>query len=189
MVFPDLEPDATTEGSRARRGFRECEELRLTAEELADAEAFRSQAMSEHPEWYGATKLKVTEGPIVTPQPLATILASPVTEHVIELDMTGREVQIADVSDVQSDDFVLMLDLEIRPTIHPRMVDELAGMRECRRLNVLDLRNNDLDNDSLRALAASPHFIRLKTLRLSEGNRFRGRVWQQVLEKFGNIVE
>lgn len=70
------------------------------------------------------------------------------------------------------------------------MISVLAHSREARRLTVLDLRNNNLDNDALRALAKSPHLNRLQRLYLSEGNTFRGRVWQQVLERFGpDVVE
>jgi hypothetical protein len=52
----------------------------------------------------------------------------------------------------------------------------------------LDLRDNDLDNDAARALVRSPYLNNLKRLRLLEGNRLRGRVWQQVIERFGEDV-
>ena len=69
-----------------------------------------------------------------------------------------------------------------------RTVEALAQMRECRRLVELDLRNNDLDNDAVRALANSPHIFRLTRLYLLNGNRFKGRTWQASVERFGPDV-
>ena len=56
------------------------------------------------------------------------------------------------------------------------------------RITALDLRNNDLDNDAARALVQSPYLDNLKRLQLLEGNRLRGKVWQQVIERFGEDV-
>jgi uncharacterized protein (TIGR02996 family) len=173
------------------RGFRSDSRIRVTAEQLADPEGFRSTAVSRYPEWYGASSLTVTEGPIVTPTPLVTVLTSPVTEHVTELDLSGREEEVptADDDPAMTALGIKLIDFVRRPTINTLMVEELAGMRECRRLVSLDLRNNDIGNDALRALAESPYFTRLTKLRLSEGNRYRGRVWQRVVERFRDIVE
>jgi hypothetical protein len=69
-------------------------------------------------------------------------------------------------------------------------VELLAQSRDVRRLTDLDLTFNDLDNDAARAIARSPHLFRLRRLAFSRGNRFRGRVWQQLVERFGeNVVE
>jgi hypothetical protein len=64
----------------------------------------------------------------------------------------------------------------------------LARNRGARRIETLLLTNNNLDNDAARAIVHSQHFIRLKRLELLEGNRLRGRTWQQLLEKFGENV-
>jgi uncharacterized protein (TIGR02996 family) len=183
-------PTAVEPGPAWDRGFRACDEIVADAELLADPDEFRRVACRSHPEWYGATKLKVTGGPVVSPTPLVTVLTSPVTEHVSELDLSGREEQVAAGGDDPGiEGGYRLIDFTRHPTVHPRMVDELARMRECRRLTVLDLRNNDLDNMALNALAESVYFTRLKRLRLSDGaNRFRGRVWQRVLARFGEDV-
>jgi hypothetical protein len=57
-----------------------------------------------------------------------------------------------------------------------------------RRVTELDLTDNDLDNDAARAIVRSPYLDNLKRLNLLAGNRFRGRVWQQVIARFGEDV-
>ena len=182
--------DGATLGAGLDRGFAASTRIVIDPYTLADCNTFRSNAVHNHPEWYGATRLKLIGGQIAIPEPLRTILASPVTELITELDLSGREVEVADTvfPDPGAAYGVRLIDFTRHPSIHPRMVDALAGMRECRRLTALDLRNNDLDNMALNALADSPYFTRLKKLRLAEGQRFRGRAWQRVLAKFGEDV-
>ena len=43
-------------------------------------------------------------------------------------------------------------------------------------------------DDAARALVKSPYLDTLKRLQLLEGNRLRGKVWQQVIERFGEDV-
>ncbi len=76
-------------------------------------------------------------------------------------------------------------ELFLIPVITNAGVAALASHRGARRLTELDLTYNDLDNDAARALINSPFLENLKVLKLLEGNRLRGRVWQQVLERFG----
>jgi len=76
----------------------------------------------------------------------------------------------------------------LKPKITTSGVEALARHRGVRRLTAIDLRNNDLDNDAARALVKSPYLDNLKRLQLLEGNRLRGRVWQQVIERFGEDV-
>jgi uncharacterized protein (TIGR02996 family) len=161
--------------------------IAVTPEQLENPEEFRRIAREGQIAWYGARKLMIEQMPIVTVEPLRTILTSPVSQNVTELYLNGYEATVE--TTVAVGDFQL-IDMDIRPRITSQMVEALAGMRECRRLTLLDLTNNDLGNDALRALAVSPYFDRLRTLRLSAGNRFRGRVWQQIIERFGeHIVE
>lgn len=183
-VYPRSDGDPSV-GNRVDRGFRVTYQIEVTADELTDPDRFRCEVLARCPEWYGLTSLKVTAGRMVTPDPLVTVFTSPVTEHVTELDLSGREEEIPhDVGGVR------LFDVELKPVIAVPVVEALARMREVRRLTALDLRNNDLDNDALYALARSPYFIRLRRLALSAGNRFRGRVWRQVLERFGpDVVE
>lgn len=178
-VFPHVKPTLPL------RGFRPPGSIEASVAELSDGVAFRRLACEKHPEWYGATRLKATTGRITSPEPLQTILTGPVTEHVVELDLSGAEEETR-----RSEDDVPVTVYEIKPVIAVRMVEHLAQMREVRRLQVLDLRNNNLDNDALNALAKSTNFIRLKRLLVSAGNHFRGRTWQRVQERFGpDVVE
>ncbi len=175
------------------RGFRYGTTIELSADAFRDADAFRRVALTTFPHWYGAMRLKVTADRITHPAALQTILTSPVTERVTELDLRGREVDIelvvCDGGTGLAATISPLYDTEQQPVITVKMVEALARIRECRRLTRLDLRNNDLDNDALRALAQSPYLHRLERLDLVEGNhRFKGRVWQQVLERFGPDV-
>ena len=173
------------------RGFIKDPVIRVGVDELIDPDSFRRHAVESCPEWYGATKLEISEGRITTPDTLATMMSSPVTENVTMLNLSGRVEEIEIPQTIIGSDFVESLpyyDLENKPVITVRMVETLAQMRECRRLVELDLRNNDLDNDAVRALANSPHLFRLKRLYLLDGNRFKGRTWQAPLERFGPDV-
>jgi hypothetical protein len=78
--------------------------------------------------------------------------------------------------------------IRLRPAITSGAVDGLVRHRGAVRITTLDLRNNNLDNDAARALVKSPYLDNLKTLRLLDGNRLRGKVWQQVIERFGEDV-
>jgi uncharacterized protein (TIGR02996 family) len=186
-VFPGLQP---RDDWRVRRGFLACPEIRLTTDELADPEKLRRRAVSEHPEWYGATRLKVTAGRIESPGQLATILTSPVTERVTELDLSGRVEEAVADSDIDNGLGLLLVELEVRPVVSATIVAALARTREARRLTELDLTHNELDNDAALALARSPHLIRLRRLAFSHGNRIRGKTWQHLLQRFGpDVVE
>jgi hypothetical protein len=173
------------------RGFSPYDAIEIDADVLSDPDKFRRRAVAEHPEWYGATRLKVTSGKIVLPGQVGTLLASPVTANVTELDLSGGEVETEVlVFNYGNDDGRRLIETELRPVITVPMVELLAQSREARRLTDLDLTFNDLDNDAARAIARSPHLFRLRRLAFSRGNRFRGRVWQQLVERFGeNVVE
>ena len=174
------------------RGFQPADSIELPAHAFRDAEEFRRLALNLNPHWYGATRLKVTGDRITDPAPLLTILTSPVTARVVELDLRGQVIEIPTElggSDAPGELAGLSLyDIEQRPVIAVRMVEVLANTREARRLKALDLRNNDLDNDALRSLARSPYLHQLTRLDLLEGNRFKGRHWQTVLETYGPDV-
>ncbi len=179
------------------RGFRPPEPIEVAADLLADAEKFRSFALGHCPHWYGSTTLVVTGGLIADPAALATIFGSPVTERVTNLVLRGQVLELGAApssapseSDLSGDTFGLAPEAETvqRPVITVRMVAHLAKMREVRRLVSLDLRNNGLDNDALRAFADSPYFIRLERLEWSEGNSFKGRHWQHMHARFGGGV-
>lgn len=168
------------------RGLSRVPYIEVSVADLSSGDDFRRRAVHRNPEWYGAIQLNVTGGTITTPAPLVTALTSPVTEYVTRLDLSGGTETVSEESVVLDDGEPLTLtDFVVKPAITVRMVEHLCQMREARRLTELDLRTNDLDNDALRALARSPHLIRLERLHLSDGNRFKGRVWQQVRDRFG----
>lgn len=171
------------------RGFHRYDVIEIDADGFSDPDGFRRRAIAEHPEWYGVTRLKVISGKLVFPAQVGTLLASPVTANVTELDLSGGEVESAvTVFENGNDEGRTVIDTELRPVITVPMVELLAQSREVRRLTDLDLTNNDLDNDAARAIARSPHLFRLRRLAFSRGNRFRGRVWQQLVERFGEHV-
>lgn len=190
-LFEELDADlkAYSELRDFWRGFRRYPSIDIDAEELTDPEELRRRAVAAHPEWYGATRLKVVAGRVTLPAQLATLFTNPVTERVTELDLSGRLEEVEAPPPEAGDDFTFALrDMEFHPAIIGTMVEALARMRECRRLTDLDLSNNDLDNDAARAIAGSPHLFRLKRLAFSQGNRFKGRTWQQLIERFGRDV-
>jgi uncharacterized protein (TIGR02996 family) len=187
-LLATLYPGATVHTSD--RGFRRSLDslsaIAVTVDDLSDPEKFRLTAVSEYPEWYGAPRLKIRGGRIRSPDTLATIFTSPVTERVTELDLRGGIFEIPwDNTGTDIDSFP---EFVVKHAITPSMVAALAQTREARRLTELDLRNNDLGNDAARALVASPYLTGLKRLYFTEGNSLRGRIWQQVLERFGADV-
>ena len=182
-VFPHI----VVSGGLPARGIPDApDSLRLDIASLEDeATQLREDSCTKFPWQYSAYSLQINNGQIITKEQLITLFNNPVTANVTHFNLSGREVQIPqDIAGIR------MFDIEIKPVISRSMVEVLAKMKEVRRIRVLDLRNNDLGNDALWALARSPYLIRLERLYLSEGNRFRGRVWQQVRERFGqDIVE
>jgi hypothetical protein len=158
--------------------------IEVSAATLADPDSLRQAACANHPEWYGASELRVTDGRITELTQVETLLRSPVTEHVTRLDLSGREEHLGTGHD---DALGLgLIDFEYRPTITTRMVDHLCGLREARRLVSLDLSRNELDNDAVRALVRSTNLIRLRELVIQEGNtRVKGRLWGELRQRFG----
>jgi uncharacterized protein (TIGR02996 family) len=169
-------------------GFRECRCIHAPADLLMDFDKFRRVSVTDHPEWFGARELKVTHGPLTTREPLVTILTAPATQNVMHFDFSGVVVEIAADEPPQADETLNFYDLQQHPLITTKMVETLVGMRECRRIVRLDLRNNGLGNDAVRAITASPHLQRLKYLLLKDGNDFNGRTWGRVQERYGEEV-
>jgi len=172
----------------ADSGFRECRRIDAPAALLMDSGRFRRVSVTEHPEWFGARELKVTEGPLTTREPLVTILTAPATQNVTHLDFSGVVVDVPPDAPPQAEETLTFYDMQRHPLITTKMVEAFVGMRECRRVVRLDLRNNGLGNDAVRAIAATPHLQRLKYLLLKEGNDFNGRTWGRVLERYGEEV-
>ncbi len=159
------------------------DEVRIDLDRLlSDVNEFRGLLVYCFHHWFGVTKARVYNGRIASSEPFDVLFGLVAFARVTELTFAGEE--IADEPDPGSDFTTYMLS----PVITTAGAVALAQHRGLRRITSLDLRNNDLDNDAARALVNSPYLDNLKRLRLLEGNRFRGRVWQQVIERFGEDV-
>jgi uncharacterized protein (TIGR02996 family) len=172
-------------GSRGtyERGFRlPGLDPSLALGSLSDPVPFRRELVEETPELFGLKRLRLGGGRIVSAEPFDTLFGLVAFARVTELELTGEEV--ADAATLGSD----FTTFTINPVITTTGVIALAQHRGARRLTALDLRNNDLDNDAARELVRSPYLDNLKRLRLLEGNRLRGKVWQQVIARFGDDV-
>jgi uncharacterized protein (TIGR02996 family) len=176
------------------------QKLVLDVSSLESLEAFRLQAIKNH-RWFGTISVRLSGHRIADATPFRTLFESAIARHLDTLDVSGQTTSqsanhpyrvVTDTSGSVQGLSAYADDSEyvIRPFFTPRAFSLFIKMKATNRLTHLDLRNNNLDNDALRALAKSPHLNRLQRLYLSEGNTFRGRVWQQVLERFGpDVVE
>lgn len=182
-LLNELPPGCGTWFSRDRVNIQ----LSIPADLLLDPDGLRRLACGQHPDWYGATRLTVDSGRITDPLQIETLLRSPVTEHVTDLTLAGREEHLGTAHDERLG--IGLIDFVLRPAITPRMVEHLCGLREARRLVALDLTNNDLDNDAVRALARSNYLTRLRDLAVQDGNpRVKGAVWSELLGRFDEGV-
>lgn len=172
------------------RGFRFAEDVLLTDNELADPVALRERAATLRPEWFGARRIVVTHGPILTEEQIASLFELPCFERVTELDLTGRTLFLSFRPTEPSNVVEALQQAEFRyePAIGLPGLNRLVQHRGVRRLKRLLCHSNDLDNDAIGVLLRSPYLDRLEELGLSRGNRFRGRVWQQLIERFGEEV-
>ncbi len=180
-VFPAADPREPFE-----RGFRVWKRIEVSTETLADPAELRRLALRDHPEWYGATELKLIGGIIHSGKTIQTILTNPITARVEHLDISGSIIRVNEGPPGRRDG--PPPEYEFRPVVTVQAVEALVNAREARRLTHLDLRNNDLDNDAARAIVHSTNLIRLKSLLMFDGNQLRGRTWQQLLERFGSDV-
>jgi hypothetical protein len=154
---------------------------------LADPDGFRLRALTDNPEWYGCVGLKVDRGKIASSKPISTILHSPVTQWVTQLDLSGASEEIVSDWNTQGENWQWS-ELVQHPVVTLQAVEALVAARECRRFTHLDLRHNDLDNDAARAILRSNYLTRLKSLQLFDGNQLRGKTWAQLQAKFGEGV-
>jgi uncharacterized protein (TIGR02996 family) len=155
--------------------------VEVEGQDLQNLLWLREDTVHRKPEWYAAQAVKIRRTRIDV-EMLNVLFAAPSFVRVVELDLSGEEVH--DRSELGFD----YATYHIEPVITTAAVAALAQHRGLRRIERLDLRNNDLDNDAARALVNSPYLDNLKRLQLLEGNRLRGRVWQQVIERFGEDV-
>lgn len=168
------------------RGFPEAFEPISLYGAHQDARELRWMVVNERPEWYGARSAKCMPPARLGLEQIEFYFALPFMQQVSAWDLGGQVREVGG-GRAESDTFGL-IDIVQEPAITTRGVEALSQHRGARRITVLDLRNNNLDNDAARALVKSPYLDNLKRLQLLDGNRLRGRVWQQVIERFGEDV-
>jgi uncharacterized protein (TIGR02996 family) len=164
--------------------------IEITVEALADPVAFRERVVREQPAWFGATRLDVCRGALLLADHIPTLFSLPFVPQATDWDLSGHLVETPGDEPLEPWTHIpeFSVPLDYRPAMTNGAVDALSRHRGACRIVSLDLRNNDLDNDSARSLVRSPYLDHLKRLQLLDGNRLRGKVWQQVIERFGNEV-
>lgn len=162
----------------------------VNGNDLADPLALRWKAVTECPHWFGAAHLAVRARSPLDGARVEALFAQPALARITALDLRGEQVlEEHDGAFVEGDaNDGLLAVYRIHPTVAPSGLLALLSHKALRRVTELDLTDNDLDNDAARAIVRSPYLDNLKRLNLLAGNRFRGRVWQQVIERFGEEV-
>lgn len=156
--------------------------ITLTVEQLRDVDSVRRNVVRSCPECFAAEGVKLCGGRITSAEPFDVLFGLAAFARITELVLEGTMVEEDDTSDS------MLTPFRLEPVITTTGVEALARHRGVRRIKSLIFTNNNLDNDAARALVKSPYLANLKRLQLLEGNRFRGRVWQQVIERFGEDV-
>ena len=170
------------------RGFRApWHSTTVRIDRLADPDGFRKHAVHHCPECFAVESVRLHGGRIRSGQPFDVLFPLAAFARVTELVLEGEE---REAPTERLPDFARAVFTEsvIHPVIDTAGVEALARHRGMVRVTSLDLRNNNLDNDAARALVRSPYLDNLKHLQLLDGNRLRGKVWQQVIERFGEDV-
>lgn len=175
------------------RGFLPAaSEFVVSAAWLANPVEARRQLVRSEPEQFGARSLTVEPFLRLGGEQIQLLLSLLLTQRMTEWHLAGLVLDMETAprpphrEDI--DVMIQMTGFRTFPAITTAGLNALAWHRGARRITSLDLRNNNLDNDAARALVKSPYLDNLKRLRLLEGNQFRGRVWQQVRERFGEDV-
>ncbi|VTR97179.1 Repeat-companion domain protein OS=Isosphaera pallida (strain ATCC 43644 / DSM 9630 / IS1B) GN=Isop_0537 PE=4 SV=1 [Gemmata massiliana] len=150
---------------------------------LADPGRGRWRIVRSAPALFGANAL--VTGVLLRPEYFEVLFALPVAQRITGWTLSGHVREELSHSGPGAFD---LIDMVQQPVITTAGVEALARHKSARRITELDLRNNNLDNDAARVLVQSPYLDNLKRLQLLEGNRFRGKVWQQVIERFGEDV-
>jgi len=157
-----------------------------------DIEGLRRVVVWRRPEWFGARAVRVIRPPRLTPDLLEELFALPFLQQVTDWNLAGYVVDFTVEREPEHhSDFDYLprtSGFQTYPTVTASAVNALAHSREARRIVSLDLRHNKLDNKTARTLARSPYLKSLKRFELSEGNDIGSRVWQKVVERFGEDV-
>jgi len=157
-----------------------------------DIGGLRRVVVWRRPEWFGARAVRVTRPPRLTPELLEELFALPFLHQVTEWNLAGYvhdfSLEPEPEHSPDFDFFPARSGSRTDPTVTASAVNALAHSREALRVVSLDLRHNKLDNKTARALTRSPYLKSLKRLELSQGNDIGPRVWQKVVERFGEDV-
>jgi len=198
LVVPSSEP-AFMHGCRVSRGFWHEEVyggIQLSVESFVDLIAFRWSVVKLFPSWFGETKLYVRAGSSLRPEHFRNLFGLPFIQHVMEWNLAGqvdtvRPEEWTEAQRAEEGDFEFLprtLGTYGRPVVTTAGVNVLTRHRGATRILSLDLRYNNLGNDAARALAQSPYLDNLKQLLFLQGNDVSGKVWQKVIERFGEKV-
>jgi uncharacterized protein (TIGR02996 family) len=154
----------------------------VTLQQLLDPQGLRAHIVSTEPQFFGASEVQVVGGPMLSPEPLEALFGLTAFARMKSLNLRGATLES------RVPEHPEMIDYVIKPVITSVGIEALVRHRGVRRLTSLNLTYNNLDNDAAYALVKSPYLDNLKRLELFDGNRFRGRVWQKVIERFGEDV-
>ena len=156
---------------------------------LLESHFFREVSVSTHTHWFGARSVLLRKIVIDNDSIFDVLLCSPASRLVTSLVADSFNY---DMSNAPLGSFHVYggpyQDTVFRPVITMKAIEILARHRLASRLKRLDLRYNELGNDAARAIARSAFFDNLESLQLMTGNRIRGRVWQEIVERFGEDV-
>ena len=172
---------------RFERGFPVTPSAVINPDYL-DAPAVREAIVRSRPHWFGATRLSIQPGWFLHPEHVGVLFGLAALQRVTEWNLSGHVEEIAGGPQTSDAGAYALIDMNDQPVITQEGVEALARHRGARRITSLALTYNRLGNDAARALIRSPYFVSLKRLDLFEGNRFRGEIWAQLREKFGENV-
>lgn len=161
--------------------------IRVGTNELANPTGLRERMMTNMGA-FGVECVSVKGQRLLTGHAFDILFGLPALAKMTHLDLSGEQHMVRGVEDGPDGLRVAGSEYVHAPVVSVLAVEALARHPGIRQITSLDLSNNNLDNDAARALMKSPHLENLKRLQLLEGNRLRGRVWQKVIERFGEDV-
>lgn len=165
-----------------------CRMITVALHVLQNVDTFRWTLVNRSPEAFAAQGVRICPGRVNTAEPFDLVFGLSAFTRVTELDLGGEVTETTAEPATEDHGTFALIDMNVEPVITVDGVEALAQHRGARRITSLILTHNNLDNDAARAILRSPYLINLKRLDLLDGNRLRGRTWQQLLERFGHEV-
>jgi uncharacterized protein (TIGR02996 family) len=196
----EANPDAFDYPAKYERGFvAEDYGVHIRPDRIPKVNHIREWVVGCRPHWFRSATIEVSfaraigdqeVGPFrpVSPEEVTALLDCPAFQRVAEWSFPGFFEELAANPQTEDTGTYALVDIQEGPVIRREGVEALAANRGARRITRLILTNNNLDNDAARALIRSPYLINLKHLELLQGNRLRGRTWQELLDRFGEDV-